>query len=221
MKKRLSSGPPLRSRLLSRLPIWRAMALDIPSSSTTVNGLRQRLQVFTPPDAPVKILQLIGEYMGSGAAHHCHLLCRWVFGGKPGSHSTILNPRNSIAILRLYWCVTHTIPSSRNVWPLFQPANPLHGLTATERSSSGDWAASSNRLPSSVSDWRGRWSGGWIPAPPLQLHIDIQPGAEEQIYFVLGQAEDRDTALDLVRRYKDPGQVQAAWSPITACGMAC
>ena len=49
------------------------------------------------------------------------------------------------------------------------------------------------------------------PCAALQLHIDIQPGASEQVYFVMGQAESREAALALVQRYQDPQQIQTAW----------
>jgi cyclic beta-1,2-glucan synthetase len=52
---------------------------------------------------------------------------------------------------------------------------------------------------------------GLDPCAALQVHIDLGPGEETELSFFLGQAEDRERALELVRRLRRPGAVDEAW----------
>ena len=55
-----------------------------------------------------------------------------------------------------------------------------------------------------------RLSPGEDPCAALQLHLDLLPGAKEEIYFVLGQGGNKEEALDLAKKYHDPTYVGAA-----------
>ena len=90
-------------------------------------------------------------------------------------------------------------------------SNPLHGLTTDRTEFLGRLGSLEEPAALKRIGLSGTVEAGLDPCAALQLHIDLQPGASEQIFFVLGQAEDRDTALALARRYQDPVQVQAAW----------
>ncbi|NTU82069.1 MAG: hypothetical protein HGA45_22270, partial [Chloroflexales bacterium] len=50
----------------------------------------------------------------------------------------------------------------------------------------------------------------------LQLHIDLPPGAVEELFFLLGEGADRGAALQLVRRFQSPAEVDAAWEGVAA-----
>ena len=175
------------------------------------HGLRQQLRVFTPPDAPVKILQLHLENTWDRARQiTATYYVEWVLGVSREVTQQYLIPEfNSDPQALLVRNPYNTEFSERVAF--VSASNPLHGLTTdrTEflgRLGSLDEPAALKRI-----GLAGTVEAGLDPCAALQLHIDIQPGAEEQIYFVLGQGEDRDSALDLVRRYQDPRQVQAAW----------
>ena len=45
----------------------------------------------------------------------------------------------------------------------------------------------------------------------MQLHLDLLPDATEEIYFVLGQGNDKEHALALAKKYHDPAYVGAAY----------
>ncbi len=58
------------------------------------HGLRQQLRVFTPPDAPIKVQATpFGKHLGSGAAHHRHLLRGMGVGGRSRKFSAVFDPR--------------------------------------------------------------------------------------------------------------------------------
>jgi cyclic beta-1,2-glucan synthetase len=55
-----------------------------------------------------------------------------------------------------------------------------------------------------------RLSPGEDPCAVLQLHLDLLPGAIEEIYFVLGQGANKEQALGLARKYHDPAYLGTA-----------
>ena len=55
-----------------------------------------------------------------------------------------------------------------------------------------------------------RITPGEDPCAVLQMHLDLLPGAVEEIYFVLGQGNNKQHALALARKYHDPAYVGAA-----------
>ncbi len=55
-----------------------------------------------------------------------------------------------------------------------------------------------------------RITPGEDPCAVLQVHLDLLPGATEEIYFVLGQGNDKEHALALAKKYHNPAYVGAA-----------
>jgi cellobiose phosphorylase len=52
---------------------------------------------------------------------------------------------------------------------------------------------------------------GGDPCAAIQLHIDLPVGGIEEVYFLLGEGTNKEHALELIQRYQDPAQVEAAW----------
>jgi cyclic beta-1,2-glucan synthetase len=90
-------------------------------------------------------------------------------------------------------------------------SNHLHGLTCDRTEFLGRLGSPKEPAALKRIGLAGTVEAGLDPCAALQLHIDIQPGDVEQIFFVLGQAEDRETALDLVRRFQDAQEIETAW----------
>jgi cyclic beta-1,2-glucan synthetase len=55
-----------------------------------------------------------------------------------------------------------------------------------------------------------RTGAGLDPCAALQTRIDLAPGEEKTIFFLLGQADDETHARELVQRYRQPAQADAA-----------
>jgi cellobiose phosphorylase len=52
---------------------------------------------------------------------------------------------------------------------------------------------------------------GLDPCAAVQVHVELEPGETKQVFFLLGQGEGREEALELVRRYRGTEEVDAAW----------
>jgi len=175
------------------------------------HGLRQRLRVFTPPDAPLKILQLQLENTWERARRiTATYYVEWVLGVDRESSQQYLIPEFNSDPQALLVRNPYNTEFAEQV-AFVSASNPLHGLTADRTEFLGRLGSLEQPAALKRIGLTGTVEAGLDPCAALQLHIDIQPGASEQIFFVLGQADDRDAALAFVRQYQDPQQVQAAW----------
>jgi cyclic beta-1,2-glucan synthetase len=175
------------------------------------HGLRQRLRVFTPPDAPLKILQLQLENTWDRARRiTATYYVEWVLGVSRESSQQYLIPEFNSDPQALLVRNPYNSEFSERV-AFVSASNPLHGLTADRTEFLGRLGSLEEPAALKRIGLAGTVEAGLDPCAALQLHIDLQPGAVEQIFFVLGQAENRDAALALARQYQDPEQIQAAW----------
>jgi cyclic beta-1,2-glucan synthetase len=60
----------------------------------------------------------------------------------------------------------------------------------------------------------GRVGSALDPCAALQVKFELQPGEEKEVIFLLGAAVDVTAVRALVQRYKQPGQVRAAFEEV-------
>ena len=175
------------------------------------HGLLQKLRVFSPPDAPLKILQLRLENTWNQARRiTATYYLEWVLGvNREDSQQFLIPEYNGDPQVLLVRNPYNSEFSERVAF--VAASNPLHGLTADRTEFLGRMGSLEKPAALTRIGLAGTVEAGLDPCAALQLHIDIQPCASENIYFILGQAEDRDTALALTRQYQDLQQVQTAW----------
>jgi len=175
------------------------------------HGLRQQLRVFSPPDAPLKILQLRLENTWDQARRiTATYYVEWVLGVNRENSQQYLIPEFNSEPQALLVRNPYNTEFSKCV-AFVSASNPLHGLTADRTEFLGRMGSMAEPAALKRIGLTGLVEAGLDPCTALQLHIDIQPGATEQVFFVLGQAADRETALAFVRQYQDLHQVEAAW----------
>lgn len=64
--------------------------------------------------------------------------------------------------------------------------------------------------------WRGRWGAGLDPCAALRRGVELAPGEEREVVFLLGEGADRAEALRLVAHYRDLPTVAAAEADVRA-----
>ena len=175
------------------------------------HGLHQRLQVFSPPDAPLKILHLhLKNTWDQARRITVTYYVEWVLGVSRESSQQYLIPEFNSDPQALLVRNPYNTEYSECV-AFVSASNPLHGLTADRTEFIGRLGSLEEPAALKRIGLAGTVEAGLDPCAALQLHIDIQAGASEQIFFVLGQAGNRDAALALVRQYHDLPQIQNAW----------
>jgi cyclic beta-1,2-glucan synthetase len=179
------------------------------------HGLKQRLRLFAAPNAPVKVVQLRLENIWDRARRiTATFYGEWVLGTSRGATQQYVVPEFNAVNKALLAINAYNQEFGERVAFVAASEEP-HGLTAdrTEflgRNGRYDRPAGLDRI-----GLAGIVRAGLDPCAALQIHLDIQPGEEREVFFLLGQGADRREALRLIKRYRDPAQVAAAWDEMT------
>ncbi len=178
-------------------------------------GLEQELRVFVPVDDPVKIIRL---RVTNHTARHRRITATYYVDWLLGALRSI--SRSSICCS---YDPDHHAIMARNSWNpdfsgqvAFLTANyPPHGLT-TDRQEflgrEGDLAK-----PAGVGRWglEGLAPAGTDPCGAYQVHCELEPGASQEVVFLLGQGEDDAQARSLIDHWKLPARVDTAIDKLT------
>ncbi len=175
------------------------------------HGLKQRLQLFAVPDAPVKVVQLHLENTWALTRRiTATFYAEWVLGvTRDAAQQYVVSEYDGDHQALLVHNRYNTEFGERVA---FVAANKrLHGLTADRGEFLGRLG---NRSHPAALDRVGLASAvqpGVDPCAALQLHVDLKPGQAEEVYFLVGQGANREEALRLVEQYQDAAQVDSAW----------
>ena len=178
------------------------------------HGLKQRLHLFAAPAAPVKVIQLrLENVLDRVRRVTVTFYAEWVLGTHRDTTQQYIVPE--------YDDENHAL-LARNAYSeefgahvaFLATDRALHGLTTDrteflERNGSLRHPAALERI-----GLAGTVQAGLDPCAALQVHLDLQPGESQEVIFLLGQGADRQTALDLIQQYRDPGEVARAWEDV-------
>ncbi len=174
-------------------------------------GLLETYRVHVDRDAPVKLCCLTLANEGTWTRRvTVTFYVEWVLGtsrSETAAHIRCGFDPDSGALL------------ARNVFDRMADSNtaflgasrPPHGLT-TDRveflGRGGDTGAPAALYRIGMS---GAAHGGNDPCAAYQVHLDLPAGTTETVHFVLGQGNDRDDAIALCRRFREPDKAQASF----------
>ena len=178
------------------------------------HGLAQRLRLFATSKAPVKVLQLRLENMWAQPRRiTATFYAEWVLGvTRDSAQQYVVSEYDS----------EHQALLARNSYnaefgervAFVAASQRLHGLTADRTEFLG--RAGNVRKPAAL-DRIGLASvvePGLDPCAALQLHIDLQPGEVQEVFFLIGEGANREDALRLIERYQKADQIATAWQQV-------
>ena len=179
------------------------------------HGLNQRVRMFVVKDAAVKAVQVkIKNTSGRTRRISLYYYAEWVLGtdrditqqhiipAYDSNNQTLLafNPYNEDFGSRMAFLTSTRIISGFTTDRVeflgrlgnykFPAALGRHGLTATIEP-------------------------GRDPCAVLQNMIWLTPGESKEVTFLLGQGSNQQDALRLVKKFKDPLQIENAWAELT------
>ena len=173
-------------------------------------GLKQETQLFIAPDAPVKIIKLRLENTWNRSRRiTVTYYAEWVLGVSRSDSQPYIIPEydhNSGALL-----AHNNYNAEFGERVAFLAANKApHGLTADRAEFVGRMG--NIRQPAALSriGLASRIESGHDPCAVIQLHIDLPVGGSEEVFFLLGEGVDKEHSLQLIQRFQDPTQVEAA-----------
>jgi cyclic beta-1,2-glucan synthetase len=179
------------------------------------HGLKQHLRLFAAPDDPIKIVQLhLENSQGQPRRLTVTFYAEWVLGNDRDQMKPFIVPEyDEEAGFGLLATNYYNVEFSERVAFMATSKRP-HGLTADRLEFLG--AGGSLRHPAALTrvGLQGRVAAGLDPCVAMQLHIDLAPGASEEVYFLLGQGANREETLALIRKYSDADEVAATWQAV-------
>ena len=175
------------------------------------HGLDQCLTLFSSPDDPVKIIHLkLKNTLPHTRRITATQYVEWVLGTTHATNMAYIIPEYDPT----HECLLATNPYSDEFAKrvaFLAASRPIHGLTADRTEFLG--RGGSFKLPVALLriGLETRITAGEDPCAVLQIHLDLKPGATEEFYFILGQGNDKEHALELVKKYHEPAFVGAAY----------
>ena len=108
------------------------------------------------------------------------------------------------------WQPIPPMPTLENAPAFLIGSKTIHGFTTDRTEFLGRGGTPASPIALHRLGLESRLTPGEDPCAVLQLHIDLLPGAVDEIYFVLGQGRNKEHALELAKKYHDPAYVGTA-----------
>ncbi|MCX6026973.1 MAG: hypothetical protein NTY23_12065, partial [Chloroflexi bacterium] len=175
------------------------------------HGLRQSLRLFVVPDSPVKVIALRLENLWTRPRRlTATYYAQWVLGTDPEASSQFVVPEYEPEAHVLLAHNPYSTEFSGRFAFLAACQRP-HGLTTDRTEFLGRMGDMQRPAALTRVGLAGVVRAGLDPCAALQLHVELKPGESKEVFFILGQATQREDAVRLARRFEDPAQMEAAW----------
>jgi cyclic beta-1,2-glucan synthetase len=178
------------------------------------HGLNQNLRLFAAPDAPVKIAHLRLQNLWKRPRRiTVTYYAEWVLGTTRDTHQAhIMSEFDSGKHALL---ATNRYNSEFGERVAFLAANKEpHGVTADRTEFLG--RLGSLRAPAALGriGLESAVNAGLDPCAVIQLHVDLLPGASEEVFFLIGESSNKAESLALIGQFQAEGQMEVTWQSV-------
>ncbi|MGB8212135.1 MAG: glucoamylase family protein [Anaerolineales bacterium] len=178
------------------------------------HGLHQNLRLFAAPDAPVKIVHLRLQNLWKRPRRvTVTYYAEWVLGTTRDTNQAYIMPEFVPDAHALLATNRYNSEFSERVAFLAASKKP-HGVTADRTEFLGRMG--SLRSPAALGriGLASKVNAGLDPCAAIQLHIDLAPGAVEEVFFLIGEGANREESLALIGHVQAQGQVDSIWQAV-------
>jgi cyclic beta-1,2-glucan synthetase len=91
---------------------------------------------------------------------------------------------------------------------------PTHGLTADRTEFLGRKGSLEQPAALSRMGLSGNIQTGVDPCAVLQVHIDLPPGGSDEVFFLVGQGNNQQHAIELIEKNRPNNRVSQAWQEV-------
>ena len=174
-------------------------------------GIDQQLRTFVPVDDPVKVTELqLTNRSGRPRRLTVTYYVEWVLGTTRAAGQPFIVPA--------FDPESETL-TARNPWnedfgtavAFVAAGQRLHGFTADRSEFLGRYGERGRPAALTRIGLASTVRAGADPCAALQVHVDLPAGETRTVHFLLGQSDTQVDALEVVRRYREPGAVPVAW----------
>ena len=177
------------------------------------HGLKQRMRLFVAPDAPVKIIHVRLENTWARSRRiTATYYVEWVLGVHRNTMQQYVIPEYHEKQFLLARNPYNTEFGQRVAF--LAASKEPHGLTTDRNEFLGRLGDLQHPAALGRIGLAGTVLPGLDPCAVLQIHVDLEPGAVEEIYFLLGEGDDLQAVQELVEAYHDPDRVEATWKQV-------
>ncbi len=178
------------------------------------HGLNQNLRLFAATDAPVKIVHLRVQNLWKRPRRiTVTYYADWVLGTTRDTYQTHIMPEFDPEINALL--ATNHFNSEFGERVAFLAANKKpHGVTTDRTEFLG--RLGSLQAPAALGriGLASAVNAGLDPCAAIQLHVDLAPGAVEEVFFLIGEGANRAESLALIGQIQAQGQVESLWQAV-------
>jgi cyclic beta-1,2-glucan synthetase len=178
------------------------------------HGLNQELRLFVAPDAPIKIAHLrLHNLWVRPRRITVTYYAEWVLGTTRDTHQAHIMPEfdpDKNALL-----ATNHFNSDFGGRVAFLAANKKpHGVSTDRTEFLG--RLGSLRTPAALRriGLASAVNAGLDPCAAIQLHVDLAPGAVDDVFFLIGEGANRAESLALIGKLQAQGQVDSIWQSV-------
>jgi len=178
------------------------------------HGLNQNLRLFAAPNAPVKIAHLRLQNLWERPRRiTVTYYAEWVLGTTRDTHQAHIMPEFDPDNNALLASNRFNSEFSERVAFLASNKKP-HGVTADRTEFLGRMG--SLRAPAALGriGLASAVNAGLDPCAVIQLHVDLAPGATEEVFFLIGEGANRAESLALIGQIQAPAQVEVIWQSV-------
>jgi cyclic beta-1,2-glucan synthetase len=178
------------------------------------HGLDQKLRLYVPKDAPVKIARLsVTNLWPRPRRITLTSFVEWVLG----NHRDLSGPHVITELVAPDAAVLarEAFSGGHSARVAFHAASvPLHGATGDRvefLAGPGGRASPAGLERVGLGESFG---AGLDPCAALQVHLDLPPRGSRTVHFILGEGENREEAMTWLRAYRSEDVVERAWEEV-------
>ena len=171
-------------------------------------ALNQTVEIHVDPRHPIKICRLTLTNCASWTRRiTATYYLEWVLGTNRDDHAAHLRCGSRPELNALFASNPFSPRFGRQ--QAFLAANiKLHGCTSCRSEFLGYCGSPANPAALGRLGLSGQCAPGVDPCGAIQVHLDIPPGQERSVCFLIGQGEDRDRACRLLETMLQPGAIE-------------
>jgi cellobiose phosphorylase len=178
------------------------------------HGLEHELLLFVPVADPVKIIRLRVRNRGNKPRQlSATFYCEWVLG--------TVRDRTALYVVSSFDSESGALVARNPFNADFGRRLAFAAVSRRPRTYTADRTEFLGRNGSVAAPaalgrvtLSGRVEAGLDPCAAFMAPFDLRPGEEKEIVFFLGEASGTDEIQRLLRRYRDPGRIQAAFDEV-------
>ncbi len=178
------------------------------------HGLNQKLRIFAAPASPVKIAHLRLQNLWKRPRRiTVTYYAEWVLGTTRETHQAHIIPEFS-SDQHAMLATNHFNSEFGERVAFLAGSKKPHGVTTDRTEFLGRMG--SLQAPAALRriGLASAVNAGLDPCAAIQLHVDLAPGATEEVFFLVGEGANRTESLAIIEQIQLQGQVEAVWQAV-------